>query len=134
MADLISVIVTTYNREDALDAVLRSLACQTDKDFEVIAADDGSGPTTAQLIEAWKPKMGRRLEHVWQKDEGFRAAEIRNRAVLAARGSYVIFLDGDCIARPDFVAVTPMACGTRMLCQRQPDSAVARAHCKSAAR
>ncbi len=43
MADLISVIVTTWNREDALDAVLRSLALQTDRDFEVIIADDGSG-------------------------------------------------------------------------------------------
>ncbi len=44
MAELISVIVTTYNREDALEAVLRSLARQTDPDFEVIVADDGSGP------------------------------------------------------------------------------------------
>ncbi len=104
MAELISVIVTTYNREDALEAVLRSLARQSDSDFEVIVADDGSGPATAQLIKAWTPKMGRRLEHVWQEDQGFRAAEIRNRAVLAARGDYVIFLDGDCVARPDFVA------------------------------
>ena len=43
MTDLISVIVTTWNHEDALDAVLRSLAVQTDSDFEVIIADDGSG-------------------------------------------------------------------------------------------
>jgi glycosyltransferase involved in cell wall biosynthesis len=50
MAELISVIVTTYNREDALDAVLRSLARQTDADFEVVVADDGSGPATAALI------------------------------------------------------------------------------------
>ena len=45
-----------------------------------------------------------RLEHVWHSDQGFRAAEIRNRAIMAARGTYCIFLDGDCIARPDFVA------------------------------
>ena len=51
MAELISVIVTTWNREDALDAVLRSLSLQTDRDFEVIVADDGSGPATARLIE-----------------------------------------------------------------------------------
>lgn len=104
VAELISVIVTTYNREDALDAVLRSLAHQTDSDFEVIVADDGSGPSTAATIDRWRAKAGRRLERVWHEDRGFRAAEIRNRAILAARGAYCIFLDGDCIARPDFVA------------------------------
>jgi glycosyltransferase involved in cell wall biosynthesis len=104
VAELISVIVTTYNREDALAAVLRSLAGQTDADFEVIVADDGSGPETAALIQAWKAKVGHRVEHVWHDDNGFRAAEIRNRAILASRGAYCIFLDGDCIVRPDFVA------------------------------
>jgi glycosyltransferase involved in cell wall biosynthesis len=105
VAELISVIVTTYNREDALESVLRSLARQTDPDFEVIVADDGSGPATAALVEAWKAKVGHRVEHVWHQDIGFRAAEIRNRAVLASRGTYIIFLDGDCLARPDFVAI-----------------------------
>ena len=104
MTELISVIVTTYNREDALEAVLRSLGRQTDQDFEVLVADDGSTATTGQLIETWKAKIGSRLEHVWHEDRGFRAAEIRNRAILAARGGYCIFLDGDCIVRPDFVA------------------------------
>src|SRR5579862_7509054 len=103
VAELISVIVTTYNREDALDAVLRSLAAQSDRNFEVIVADDGSKPATAALVESWKPKIGRRLDHVWHEDRGFRAAEIRNRAILASRGDYIVFLDGDCIARPDFV-------------------------------
>ena len=104
LSGLISVIVTTYNREDALDAVLRSLAAQSDHDFEAIVADDGSGPATADVLARWKTKIGRRLDHVWQEDRGFRAAEIRNRAILATRGVYCIFLDGDCIVRPDFVA------------------------------
>ena len=104
MAELISIIVTTYNREDALDAVLRSLARQDDSDFEVIIADDGSGEATTKLVDAWKVRFGRRLDHVWHTDRGFRAAEIRNRAILAARGAYCVFLDGDCIVRPDFIA------------------------------
>ena len=103
MVELISVIVTTYNREDALDAVLRSLAGQIDGNFEVIVADDGSAPATAGVVDSWKAKFGRRLEHVWHADRGFRAAEIRNRAILVARGAYCVFLDGDCIVRPDFV-------------------------------
>jgi glycosyltransferase involved in cell wall biosynthesis len=103
--NLISVIVTTYEREDALDAVLRSLAAQRDRRFEVIVADDGSGPATAALIERWKPKLGVPLGHVWQEHHGFRAAEIRNRALLASHGDYCVFLDGDCIVRPDFIAL-----------------------------
>jgi glycosyltransferase involved in cell wall biosynthesis len=105
VANLISIVVATYNREDALDAVLRSLAQQSDADFEVVVADDGSGAATAKLIDAWKLKIGRRLAHVWHEDRGFRLAEIRNRAILAAHGAYCIFLDGDCIVRRDFVAI-----------------------------
>ena len=105
MAALISVIVTTYRREDALAAVLRSLSRQTDRDFEVVVADDGSGPETAALVGVWKTKLGRPLAHIWHEDREFRAAEIRNRAILASQGDYCIFLDGDCIVRPNFVAV-----------------------------
>ncbi len=104
MPDLISIIVTTYEREDALDAVLRSLAGQRDRRFEVVVADDGSGPGTAALVEQWQPRLGVPLSHVWQEHHGFRAAEIRNRALLAARGDYCVFLDGDCLVRPDFIA------------------------------
>jgi glycosyltransferase involved in cell wall biosynthesis len=99
-----SVIVTTYDREDALDAALRGLSRQTDHGFEVIVADDGSGPATAALIETWQAKCGMPLAHVRQEHEGFRAAAVRNRALLVARGDYCIFLDGDCIARPSFIA------------------------------
>ena len=104
MADLISVIVATYNRPDALDAVLRSLARQSDGNFEVLVADDGSRPDTAAVVVQWQGRIGRRLVHVWHPDDGFRLAEIRNRAILAASGTYCIFLDGDCLARRDFVA------------------------------
>jgi glycosyltransferase involved in cell wall biosynthesis len=104
MAELISVIVTTYNREDALGAVLRSLSRQTEERFEVIVADDGSGLATAAVVETWRASMHVPLRHVWQENQGFRAAAARNRAIRASSGSYCIFLDGDCIARPDFVA------------------------------
>ena len=104
MADLVSVIVATYNRPDALDAVLRSLARQSDTNFEVLIADDGSRPDTAAVVSKWQGRIGRRLVHVWHPDDGFRLAEIRNRAIVAAAGTYCIFLDGDCLARGDFVA------------------------------
>ena len=133
MPELISVIVTTYNREDALEAVLSALSGQTDREFEVVVADDGSRPTTAALIERWKGRLGVPLSHVWQADRGFRAAEIRNRALLAARGDYCVFLDGDCIARADFVATHRrlaergwFVTGNRVLLSRELTAAVLR--------
>jgi glycosyltransferase involved in cell wall biosynthesis len=104
MSDLISIIVTTYNRPDALDSVLRGLSRQTDRNFELVIADDGSGPATTETVERWKVHGGMPVNYVWQEDRGFRAAEIRNRAIVASSGNYCIFLDGDCIVRPDFVA------------------------------
>jgi glycosyltransferase involved in cell wall biosynthesis len=102
--ELISVIVSTYNREDALDAVLRALSRQTDRHFEIIVADDGSGPATARVVRGWASKTTVPVKHVWHEDRGFRLADIRNRGILASAGAYIIFLDGDCIARPSFVA------------------------------
>jgi glycosyltransferase involved in cell wall biosynthesis len=104
VTDLISVIVATYNREDALDAVLRGLSAQSDQQFEAIVADDGSRPATARVAEAWASRVGQRLIHVRHEDRGFRLAEIRNLAILASSGEVCVFLDGDCIPRPGFVA------------------------------
>jgi glycosyltransferase involved in cell wall biosynthesis len=101
---LISVIVTTYNREDALDAALRALSCQSDRNFEIVIADDGSRPETAALIESWRARLPVPLKHVRHEHRGFRGGEIRNRGIVASDGELCIFLDGDCLARADFVA------------------------------
>jgi glycosyltransferase involved in cell wall biosynthesis len=102
--DLISVIVSTYNREDALDAVLRALSRQSDRNFEIVVADDGSGPATAGVVREWALRTALPIKHVWHDDRGFRLADIRNRGIRESAGTYVLFLDGDCIARPNFVA------------------------------
>ena len=101
----ISVLVTTYNRPDALGLVLRALAAQSAGDFEVVVADDGSAPDTLAVIEALRPGLGFDLRHVWQADEGFRAPMARNRAAAVATGDYFIFLDGDCVPLRDFIAM-----------------------------
>lgn len=100
----VSIIVTTYEWPEALDAILRALADQSDSAFEVVVADDGSGSTTARAIERWVPVFGDRLRHEWQPDVGFRLARVRNLGALAAEGEVLVFLDGDCLARPGFVA------------------------------
>lgn len=100
---LASIIVSTYNRPDALRCVLLELDPQGGADFEVVVADDGSSRETAEMLAALRERVGYRLKHVWQPDEGFRAARIRNLAVLESEGDYLIFLDGDCIPLQGFV-------------------------------
>lgn len=100
----IAVIVTTYNRPDALAAVLDGYLAQRDSEFELIVADDGSTEPTAQKIREYKVRAPFLIRHVWQKDHGFRAAAARNRALAATSADYVVFTDGDCIPIPDFVA------------------------------
>lgn len=99
----ISIIVTTYNRPDSLHLVLLALNKQTQLPTEVIVADDGSTAETHKLITALQNKINFPLKHVWQENNGFQAAKIRNKAALAARGNYLIFLDGDCVPFPNFI-------------------------------
>jgi glycosyltransferase involved in cell wall biosynthesis len=101
---LISVIVTTYNREDALDAALRALAHQADRNFEIVVADDGSRADTARVVETWRSRLPIPLKHVRHEHQGFRGGEIRNRGIRASAGDLCIFLDGDCLAGADFIA------------------------------
>ena len=101
----IAVIVTTYNSPAALTAVLEGYLAQTDRGFELYVADDGSTPETAQVIQQFQARANFPIHHIWQEDDGFRAAAIRNRALAATTADYVIFTDGDCIPLLDFVAV-----------------------------
>jgi glycosyltransferase involved in cell wall biosynthesis len=100
----ISVIVTTYNRPDALTAVIEACFAQDDPHYEIIIADDGSTNNTRDCVEALRARAPVPLRHVWQPDEGFRAARVRNLGTLAATGAYIVFLDGDCIPEKNFVS------------------------------
>jgi glycosyltransferase involved in cell wall biosynthesis len=102
--DLISVVVTTYNRSDALAKVLEGLGQQSDTAFEIIVADDGSTQLQRDAVCTAALALGLELTHVWHSDIGFTASRARNRGVSQARGDYIVFLDGDCVPETDFVA------------------------------
>lgn len=99
-----SVIISTYNQPAWLEKVLWGYAAQDRHDFELLVADDGSGEETRACIEALRPQLPFALQHVWQEDRGFRKCRILNRAIAASRGDYLVFSDGDCIPRADFVS------------------------------
>ncbi len=98
-----SVIFTTYNHPKWLEKTLWGFAAQSYRDFEIIVADDGSGPETGEVIERMQNEIEIPLRHLWQEDDGFQKCRILNKAVVASRGEYLIFTDGDCIPHPDFV-------------------------------
>jgi glycosyltransferase involved in cell wall biosynthesis len=100
----ISLVLSTYNQPEPLAKVLAGLERQTQWPDELLIADDGSGPPTRELIAAWQPAARCRLRHVWHEDKGFRKTAILNKTVCAAAGDYLIFLDGDCVPHPRFVA------------------------------
>lgn len=103
MAMRVSAIITTYNQPEQLEKVMWGYAVQKNADFELIVADDGSGLATTEVIDRVAAATRLDVVHVWHEDRGFRKTEILNRAALAAMGEYLIFSDGDCIPRDDFV-------------------------------
>jgi len=99
----ITVVVTTYNRPEALAKVLAALNEQIRPPDELLVADDGSTESTRRCVEDLKSRSSVPTLHVWQPDRGFRLSKIRNEALRVCTGEYVIFLDGDCIPDPHFV-------------------------------
>lgn len=102
--NLISVIVTTYNWPGALELCLDSLFAQHDPAFEIIIADDGSTHANQVQAQDYCAKSPVHIQYVYHADHGFRAGTIRNKAVAASQGKYLLFIDGDCVCPCDFIA------------------------------
>ena len=122
----ISILLATYNWPSALHLCLESLREQTDLNFEIIIADDGSNDVTKELINEISSNFPVSITHLWQEDHGFRKSKILNLAIQSATGDYLIFLDGDCIVQPDFVAQhrrlarpSKLITGSRILLSKQ---------------
>jgi glycosyltransferase involved in cell wall biosynthesis len=102
--NLITVIVTTYNWPAALGLCLDSLFVQQDAHFEIVIADDGSNAANLASNQVYCANSPVVVRYVHHEDSGFRAGTIRNKAVALSKGEYLLFIDGDCILPPDFIA------------------------------
>jgi glycosyltransferase involved in cell wall biosynthesis len=103
-APVLALIINTYNQPQYLSRVLAALNHQTSAPDEVFLADDGSGSETREVFTRWAEKSVTRSQHVWQEHQGFRRARILNEAIAQARSEYLVFLDGDTVPHPEFVA------------------------------
>lgn len=100
----VTVLLTTYNSPEWLEKVLWGYNAQSYKNFEIIIADDGSTDETRALIGRIRSETELEITHVWHEDHGFQKCEILNKGILQVKTEYIIFTDGDCIPREDFVA------------------------------
>ncbi|MFH1763186.1 MAG: glycosyltransferase family 2 protein [Gemmatimonadota bacterium] len=99
----VSVIVSTYNKVEWLEKVLWGYSRQDFREFELVIADDGSSEDTRDLILGFANESDFPIRQIWHPDEGYRRSIILNAAILASTGDYLVFSDGDCIPRRDFV-------------------------------
>ncbi len=100
----LGLIINTHEQPEYLARVLSAVARQISPPEEVLLADDGSGDTTRSVFAEWSATHSGHAEHVWQPQEGFRRARILNQASARARSEYLVFLDGDTVPHPQFIA------------------------------
>ena len=98
-----SLIIMVYNDIRTLTLTFESLKTQTEKDFEVIIADDGSRPEFVSKLNTLIAEAPFKVKHIWHEDKGWRKEIVMNKAIVAAESDYLIFIDGDCIPHKKFI-------------------------------
>jgi glycosyltransferase involved in cell wall biosynthesis len=108
----VALVITTYERPDALAAVLDSVTRLSLAPAEIVIADDGSGPDTRDLIASFSARATVPVRAVSQPHEGFRLTRLRNLGIAATAVDYLVFIDGDMLLHPEFIA-DHVACARR---------------------
>ena len=100
----IALAITTYERPEALGAVLASVARQRVLPDEVVVADDGSSAPVRETLEGLIARSPLPIRLVSQPHDGFRVARLRNLAIAAVSAEYLVLVDGDMLLHPEFIA------------------------------
>jgi glycosyltransferase involved in cell wall biosynthesis len=99
----LSLVIAVYNKADVLRLVLAACERQSFANFEVILADDGSGPEVRKLLDELTPRVPFPLVHLWHEDRGWRKNIMLNNAIRASRAGHIVFIDGDCLPSHHFL-------------------------------
>lgn len=99
---MISVVIPLYNKENSVRATLESVRAQSYQDWECIVVDDGSTDKSREVAEQFKIEDFR-FKILSQANAGVSAA--RNAGIMAAKGEYVAFLDGDDLWAPNYLDI-----------------------------
>jgi len=96
-----SLIISVYKNIPFLNAVLLSVNEQSWNDFEIIISEDGEYQEMQDFLGHFPFKHN--WQHLHQEDVGWRKNKALNKAILAAKSEYLVFVDGDCILHPKFM-------------------------------
>jgi glycosyltransferase involved in cell wall biosynthesis len=99
----VTLIIAVYNKPEILHLVLAACSRQSFQDFEMIIADDGSGPRVREVVDDARQRWSLTIGHLWHHDNGWQKNTMLNNAIRAAQTDYLIFIDGDCIPGRDFI-------------------------------
>jgi len=97
------LIISTYNNPRALELCLGSVALQNCRISSICIADDGSGPETKAIIDAFSASSTVPVRHVWHADNGFEKGAILNKSIASSAADYLVVIDGDVLIHPGFV-------------------------------
>ena len=103
MKKSLTLIIAVYNAVRYLEYIFAALQRQSMMDFEVIVADDGSGPDIKSLVDRSRRHVSFPILHLWQPDEGFKKNAMLNKAITASETEYLVFIDGDCVPHHHFI-------------------------------
>lgn len=99
----LSIVVCTYNNAFLLKDALRTLAAQTDAEFELLVVDDGSSDGTEAVVRKHESKF-QRLSYLSKPHTGL--ADSRNFGISRSTGTHIGFLDADDFWSPEYIAAT----------------------------
>jgi len=129
----VAIIISTYNAHNYLRMTLNGYAHQTDKNFSIYIADDGSNHEVADIIAYFRKKSDISIHHAWHEDKGYRRAKIINQAIQLVEEPYIVLTDADCIPFPDMVSshrkVAETGCfliGSRLLLSKNISKTIAK--------
>lgn len=95
---LISIIIANFNGEKYLNTCLSSVLKSSFKNFEILIVDDGSADNSLNIIEKFRKQDSRII--LLRNEKNLGAAASRNRAIVKAKGSIIVFLDNDTKVTP----------------------------------
>ena len=99
----ITLVISVYNKPEVLRLVLAACSRQSFPAFEIIVADDGSGPEVGDVVTEARGASPHPIIHLWHEDEGWRKNVILNNAIRTSRGERLVFIDGDCLPSRHFL-------------------------------
>lgn len=98
MAGLVSIIMPSYNTASFIAESIQAVLDQSYKDWELIIVDDCSTDDTDEVV---KPYLSDERIKYLKNEKNSGAAVSRNRALRAAKGNWIAFLDSDDLWMPD---------------------------------